>query len=88
MTSFISTSKEAGVPASRVHVTGIPIHPVFSRRRPDAAIRRELRLKGRAPVILVMSGGFGAARRWRGFLARLRFDRPGILSRPICPIPR
>jgi len=51
-----------GVPADRIHVTGIPIHPVFSKKRAASEIRREVGLDGpRRPVALVMSGGFALA---------------------------
>jgi processive 1,2-diacylglycerol beta-glucosyltransferase len=48
-----------GIPAERVHVTGIPIMPQFSRRRGRDVVRRELGLVPRAPVILMISGGVG-----------------------------
>lgn len=48
-----------GIPAERVHVTGIPIMPVFGRRRGRETVLRELGLVPRGPVILFMSGGFG-----------------------------
>jgi processive 1,2-diacylglycerol beta-glucosyltransferase len=48
-----------GTPPDRVHVTGIPVHPAFSRTRGRDAVRRELSLSPRLPVVLFMSGGFG-----------------------------
>jgi processive 1,2-diacylglycerol beta-glucosyltransferase len=48
-----------GTPKDRVHVTGIPIHPAFSRSRGRDAVRRELSLAPNVPVVLFMSGGFG-----------------------------
>jgi processive 1,2-diacylglycerol beta-glucosyltransferase len=48
-----------GTPRERVHVTGIPVHPAFSRTRGRDAVRRELSLTSNDPVALFMSGGFG-----------------------------
>ena len=47
-----------GTPPDRVHVTGIPIHPAFSRTRGRDAVRKELSLAPGLPVALFMSGGF------------------------------
>lgn len=51
--------KENGYPEEKIHVTGIPIHPVFSRRRDRGEILRELGLRDGRPTILFMGGGFG-----------------------------
>lgn len=48
-----------GIPAERITVTGIPIHPVFGRPLSVAEARRELAVAGGRPLILVLSGGFG-----------------------------
>ena len=48
-----------GVPPGRVHATGIPVHPAFSRTRGRDAVRKELGLAPGVPVVLFMSGGFG-----------------------------
>lgn len=48
-----------GFPADRIDVTGIPVHPAFSRARGRAEVRRELGLDPAAPTVLFMSGGFG-----------------------------
>ena len=48
-----------GTPRDRIHVTGIPVHPAFSRSRGRDAVRRELGLDPDRPVVLFMSGGFG-----------------------------
>lgn len=50
---------EWGVPLKDVSVTGIPIHPVFSRPKSRAACLRAQGLKGGRPVVLQLSGGFG-----------------------------
>ncbi len=48
-----------GVPRERIFVTGIPIHPVFTRRKDRAACRSAHGLKGDRPIVLLLSGGFG-----------------------------
>jgi len=48
-----------GTPANLIHVTGIPVHPAFSRHRGRDLVRRELSLTPGVPVVLFMSGGFG-----------------------------
>jgi processive 1,2-diacylglycerol beta-glucosyltransferase len=48
-----------GVPRERISVTGIPIHPIFSRRKDRAACRSAHGLKGDRPIVLLLSGGFG-----------------------------
>src|SRR5258708_5335764 len=48
-----------GVPAADVSVTGIPIHPLFSRSKPrDECLRRQ-GLAGDRPIVLQLAGGFG-----------------------------
>lgn len=48
-----------GVPGEHVHVTGIPIHPVFSAPKPrDECLRRQ-ELIGDRPIVLQLAGGFG-----------------------------
>jgi processive 1,2-diacylglycerol beta-glucosyltransferase len=48
-----------GIPPDRVHVTGIPIRPVFRRRFDRAETLRRLELDPDRPTVLVMSGAFG-----------------------------
>jgi processive 1,2-diacylglycerol beta-glucosyltransferase len=48
-----------GVPAGSIHVTGIPIDPVFSEPRDQTATRLALGLRGDLATILVSAGGFG-----------------------------
>ena len=48
-----------GVPAADVTVTGIPIHPAFSKAKDRAECRRRLQLSEGRPVILQLAGGFG-----------------------------
>jgi processive 1,2-diacylglycerol beta-glucosyltransferase len=48
-----------GVPAADIRVTGIPIHPAFSRPLDPAACRAQHGLCGDRPVVLQLAGGFG-----------------------------
>ncbi|UXI67825.1 MGDG synthase family glycosyltransferase [Tahibacter amnicola] len=48
-----------GLPADRVHVTGIPIMPVFSQPHLRAECAREYRLNPDLPTLLLMGGGAG-----------------------------
>ena len=50
---------EWGVPRRDISVSGIPIHPVFSRPKSRAACLAAQGLKGGRPVVLQLSGGFG-----------------------------
>ena len=51
--------RDRGLPADQVHVTGIPIHPVFAEKRDRATCAAELGVDPRRTTILLMSGGFG-----------------------------
>jgi processive 1,2-diacylglycerol beta-glucosyltransferase len=48
-----------GIPAGSIHVTGIPIDPVFSEPRDKTSTRLALGLRGDLTTILVSAGGFG-----------------------------
>jgi processive 1,2-diacylglycerol beta-glucosyltransferase len=48
-----------GVPARDITASGIPIHPVFSRRKERAECLRSQGLAGDRPVVLQLAGGFG-----------------------------
>ncbi|MCE9581830.1 MAG: glycosyltransferase [Planctomycetes bacterium] len=48
-----------GIPLDRIVVTGIPIHPVFSKERTRAAAAQATGLDPAMPTVLVLSGGFG-----------------------------
>jgi len=50
---------DRGLEPQRVHVTGIPIHPVFAEPRERAVCAAELGLDPSRPTILLMSGGHG-----------------------------
>ena len=47
------------MPRESVSVTGIPIHPVFRTKKPRAALLARHGLRGRAPIVLQVAGGFG-----------------------------
>lgn len=49
-----------GVPEERVAITGIPIRQAFTHPIDAAEVRRRYRLDPDLPVVLVMSGAFGA----------------------------
>ena len=53
---------ELGVPGSKVSVTGIPIDPVFSAPKDQAAMRRKHGLDVDRTTVLVSAGGFGVGR--------------------------
>jgi processive 1,2-diacylglycerol beta-glucosyltransferase len=48
-----------GVPAGHITVTGIPVHPAFSRAGDRSDCRARHGLAGDRPVILQLAGGFG-----------------------------
>jgi processive 1,2-diacylglycerol beta-glucosyltransferase len=65
-----------GVPTGSITVTGIPIHPVFSRgmTREEARGRHGLDLE--RPVVLLLGGGFGLGPMERIYAELLRVDTP------------
>ena len=65
-----------GVPGGDVTVTGIPVHPVFSRPKERAECLRKHRLGGDRPVVLQLSGGFGVGPVEKLFRAILEVERP------------
>jgi processive 1,2-diacylglycerol beta-glucosyltransferase len=62
---FVATAESAvylnswGVHPERISVTGIPIHPVFCRRKGRAECIEARGLSGDRPIVLLLSGGFG-----------------------------
>lgn len=48
-----------GVQRERISVTGIPIHPVFCRRKGRSECLEAQGLRGDRPIVLLLSGGFG-----------------------------
>ncbi|MFC4103182.1 MGDG synthase family glycosyltransferase [Paenibacillus xanthanilyticus] len=49
---------ERGIPAQRIEVTGIPVHPNFWHTHDKAEIRAQFGLKP-MPTVLIMGGGWG-----------------------------
>ena len=65
-----------GVPAEDVIVSGIPIHPVFSRRKARAACLKRQGLEGKKPVVLQLAGGFGVGPVEQIFTGLLEIEVP------------
>lgn len=65
-----------GVPADRVTITGIPIHPVFAKPRNRAECLKNHGLKGDRPVVLQLAGGFGVGPIEKLFGAILSIEQP------------
>ncbi len=70
--------RQRGVPAARVHVSGIPVMPGFVRPPARAEARKELGLPEKRFVILLMGGGHG-----HGEMARIAQE---LLSLPQAPV--
>src|SRR3954454_10209887 len=51
--------QQFGVSEDRLTVTGIPIHPLFSREKKREQCLKNQGLKGDRPIVLQLSGGFG-----------------------------
>jgi processive 1,2-diacylglycerol beta-glucosyltransferase len=65
-----------GVPAETITVSGIPVHPVFSRPKTSNQCRARLGLGNERPVILQLAGGFGLGPVEKLFTGLLRVARP------------
>ena len=50
--------EQKGIAPERIHVSGIPVDPVFAERTPAPVMRQTLGLPER-PTVLLLSGGFG-----------------------------
>ena len=50
---------QSGVSCDRIHVTGIPLYPDFSRARTIPQARQTLGLDRQKPAVLLMAGGLG-----------------------------
>jgi processive 1,2-diacylglycerol beta-glucosyltransferase len=75
--------EELGVPASKVSVTGIPIDPVFSKPKDQAAMRRKHGLEPERVTILVSAGGFGVGRIETLLQALSKLNHPAQIV-PVC----
>ena len=67
---------EFGVDATAIHVTGIPIHPVFSSDKDREQCLRRQGLKGDRPIVLQLAGGFGVGPIEKLFSAILEVEIP------------
>ncbi|MBI4582437.1 MAG: glycosyltransferase [Planctomycetes bacterium] len=65
-----------GVPAERISITGIPIHPVFSEPKERAECQRRQGLEGGRPILLQLAGGFGVGPVERILQQVLAIDTP------------
>ncbi len=65
-----------GVPAGDVAVTGIPIHPAFSRPKDRIECRQRLGLSSDRPVVLQLAGGFGVGPVEQLFRGILQVETP------------
>jgi processive 1,2-diacylglycerol beta-glucosyltransferase len=65
-----------GVPAADTTVTGIPVHPVFSKPKDRADLLARHGLSGDRPVILQLAGGFGVGPIEQLYRALLKVDMP------------
>ena len=63
-------------PLEHISVTGIPIHPVFSKPKDRAELLAKHRLAGDRPVLLQLAGGFGVGPIEKIYRAILDVDRP------------
>jgi processive 1,2-diacylglycerol beta-glucosyltransferase len=65
-----------GVRPESISVTGIPIHPVFCRRKDRSECLKGQGLNGDLPIVLLLSGGFGVGPIEKIFQAALTVDSP------------
>jgi processive 1,2-diacylglycerol beta-glucosyltransferase len=65
-----------GVPAENTSVTGIPIHPVFSKPKDRGECLRKHGLQGDRPIVLQLAGGFGVGPIAKLFQGLLNVEQP------------
>jgi processive 1,2-diacylglycerol beta-glucosyltransferase len=65
-----------GVGAERLHVTGIPIHPIFSSPKDRARCLANQDLAGDRPIVLQLAGGFGVGPIAKLFAGVLEIETP------------
>jgi processive 1,2-diacylglycerol beta-glucosyltransferase len=79
---FVATAESGvylnsyGVHRERISVTGIPIHPVFCRRKGRSECIQAQGLGGERPIVLLLSGGFGVGPVEQIFQAALTIESP------------
>jgi processive 1,2-diacylglycerol beta-glucosyltransferase len=69
-----------GYPKERIHVTGIPVLPAFSKLRGRDVVAKELGLDPAKPAVLFMSGGFGVGHMAEAVERLLRIKTPYQLA--------
>jgi processive 1,2-diacylglycerol beta-glucosyltransferase len=67
---------DRGISPSQIHVTGIPIHPVFAKDKPHPAALKSLGLSADIPVVLQVAGGFGVGPIEELYRALLSIESP------------
>ena len=70
-----------GIPRDHISVTGIPIHPVFSKSRDRGECLRAHGLDGDRPIVLQLAGGFGGGpieKLYRSILSRATRRRRAV----------
>ncbi len=65
-----------GVPRGTISVTGIPIHPVFSKPKDRGECLKRQGLTADRPVVLQLAGGFGVGPIAKLFQALLSVEKP------------
>jgi processive 1,2-diacylglycerol beta-glucosyltransferase len=65
-----------GVPAADTTVTGIPIHPVFSKPKDRGECLKKHGLQGDRPIVLQLAGGFGVGPIAKLYQALLQIEQP------------
>lgn len=68
-----------GVPAERIHVTGIPVRLAVAEPKSREAMRRRHELPADGPVVTIFGGGVAAERVRHMVEHTLRLARPGVL---------
>src|SRR5262249_3560369 len=51
--------RQWGIPADDISVTGIPVHPLFSKQKDRGECLARQSLSGDRPIVLQLAGGFG-----------------------------
>jgi processive 1,2-diacylglycerol beta-glucosyltransferase len=65
-----------GVPGEQTTVTGIPIHPVFSKPKDRGECMKKHGLQGDRPIVLQLAGGFGVGPIEKLYRGLLEIERP------------
>jgi processive 1,2-diacylglycerol beta-glucosyltransferase len=72
--------RSAGVPSRAIRLTGIPIHPLFEKRKMRDVCRIKHGLKGHRPVVLLMAGGLRRDRLEEAVRSIFRVQQPVLLA--------